>query len=171
MTGTTLETPQSKASSWNEEALHHRKHVKKLQRRIAKAAEQGDGFLLHHQHQLLNSHDARFTAVDKVARRNKGSSTPGVDGEANLSDKEKFDLVDQLDPFQAPQSLRGISIPKEDGTSRPLAIPTMHDRAVQELFKSALLPVWEPKLEALPASNSGGLSDATHPLAERSEAL
>ena len=40
-----------------------------------------------------------------------------------------------------------VSIPKPDGSERPLSIPTMDDRIMQSIIKTALEPEWEARFE------------------------
>lgn len=88
-------------------------------------------------------------AFDKV-KRNKGSKTAGVDG---VSVKEfKEHLSDNLCHLHKelkggtyiPQAVKRTYIEKEDGSKRPLGIPTMRDRVVQQALLNVLQPIFEP---------------------------
>ena len=92
---------------------------------------------------LTHSYHGKLLAVKRVTT-NKGKNTPGVDGVVWQTAPEKMAAVTDLDRRgYAPQPLRRIYIPKKNGRKRPLSIPTMHDRAMQALYKMALDPVAE----------------------------
>jgi RNA-directed DNA polymerase len=75
---------------------------------------------------------------------NRGKNTPGVDGVIWSTGRQKMAAVADLRRRgYAPLPLRRIYIPKKNGRKRPLSIPTMHDRAMQALYKLALDPVAE----------------------------
>jgi group II intron reverse transcriptase/maturase len=100
---------------------------------------------------LLKSTAARLLAVRQVTQLNNGKRTAGVDGKASLSHEERFELSDQLKrPINTwkHKLLREIPIPKKDGKTRILKVPTIADRAWQCLVKYALEPAHEARFHA-----------------------
>jgi group II intron reverse transcriptase/maturase len=87
-------------------------------------------------------------AAEAVLAR-PGSSTAGVDGKTRDYFKETYeeqlaDLVDSLKrKTYQPQPVRRVSIPKGNGKTRPLGIPTLRDRIVQEALRAILDPIFE----------------------------
>lgn len=83
-------------------------------------------------------------------KSNTGSSTTGTDGitidKYKIENKEIFikDIRESLRDYK-PQSVRRIEIPKPNGKKRPLGIPTMQDRLIQQMFKQILEPICEAK--------------------------
>jgi len=90
-------------------------------------------------------------AVRQVTQLNAGKKTPGVDGKASLKHEERLELIEELrinGNDWKHQKLREIPIPKKDGTTRTLKVPTMADRAWQCLVKYALEPAHEATFHA-----------------------
>jgi RNA-directed DNA polymerase len=121
------------------------RHVRRLQRRIVQAQQQGRKRKVRAlQFILTRSYSARCLAVRRVAE-NPGRHTPGVDRQKLDTPEKKAQAVEKLntEDYQ-PQPLRRIHIPKNNGRGlRPLGIPTMQDRAQQALHLLALDPVAE----------------------------
>ncbi|WP_265022360.1 reverse transcriptase N-terminal domain-containing protein [Wolbachia endosymbiont (group B) of Ischnura elegans] len=136
---------------WNE--IPWRKLEKssfKLQKRIYRASQCNDIKKMHNlQRLLLRSTSARTLAVRKVTQDNRGKKTAGIDGKANLNQKERLQLVYSLDIREKAKPSRRVWIPKPGKPSeyRPLGIPTISDRAKQTLVKMVIEPEWEAKFE------------------------
>lgn len=128
------------------------KDVFRLQRRVYKAIQAGDERRATSlQRLILKSTAARAMAVRQVTQLNAGKKTPGVDGKASLSYEERAELIEELRSIGSNwehQKLREIPIPKKDGTTRTLKVPTMADRAWQCLAKYALEPAHEATFHA-----------------------
>jgi RNA-directed DNA polymerase len=95
------------------------------------------------------------TNLNQAYRRvkaNKGA--PGVDGISieRVKDyvaKHKEEIVQSLlDGSYKPNLVRGVQIPKPDGSKRQLGIPTVLDRVIQQAILQVLEPIFEPKFSS-----------------------
>jgi len=127
------------------------RNVFRLQKRIYQAQLRGDFKRVRGlQRLLLRSYSARCLAVRQVSQDNRGKNTPGVDGVARLTQKQRMRMVKELRTFSSkPAPIRRVYIPKASNPNerRPLGIPVMRDRAEQALVKLALEPEWEARFE------------------------
>ena len=144
---------ESTSESWmNLNWKKFRKDLFRLQCRVFKAVRAGDKRkALSLQKLILKSKAARFLAIRQVTQLNVGKKTAGVDGRKSLNFKERFELEAFLKNTSNNwhhQKLRSIPIPKKDGTTRMLKIPTIADRAWQCLAKYALEPAHEATFHA-----------------------
>ncbi|NJO63315.1 MAG: RNA-dependent DNA polymerase [Richelia sp. RM2_1_2] len=129
-----------------------RKDLFRLQSRVFKAIRAGDKRkALSLQKLILKSSSARFLAIQQVSQLNAGKKTAGIDGKKSLNFNERFELEKLLKDSSNNwhhQKLRSIPIPKKDGSTRMLKIPTIADRAWQCLAKYALEPAHEATFHA-----------------------
>lgn len=129
-----------------------RQNLFRLQRRVWKAVREGNMAKARNlQKLILKSRSARLLAIRQVTQLNAGKRTAGVDGKASLDHFERMLLEQNLrDNYKKwkHQPLREIPIPKKDGTTRMLKVPTMQDRAWQCLIKYALEPAHEATFHA-----------------------
>lgn len=124
------------------------KKVFKLQKDIYKASVSGDIQEVRKlQKRLIRSYKARLLAVRQVSQDNRGKRTAGVDGIKSLTPKQRLELAGQLKITGKAKPTRRVNIPKPNGETRPLGIPTIQDRALQALVKMAIEPEWEAKFE------------------------
>lgn len=122
--------------------------VNRLRFKLGKKAKQEPNFKFYTLYQHIHRMDVLYVAWDLV-KKNKGC--PGVDGisidffdnrekvESLLRDIQKS-LKEQT---YLPQPVKRVYIPKSDGKLRPLGIPTIYDRIVQQATKLVLEPIFE----------------------------
>ncbi len=87
-------------------------------------------------------------AAWKRVRQNRGAA--GVDG-MRISDFRDFlakhwEMIRRklMEGTYRPSPVRRVEIPKSDGTKRPLGIPTVLDRVIQQAIAQILTPIYDP---------------------------
>ena len=122
--------------------------VRKLQNRLWAAAKQSEGRRFHALYDRIYRGDILWEAWERV-RANRGAA--GVDGLTLTAVEDDYGverlLCELRDALRAgnyrPAPVRRVEIPKPDGTKRPLGIPTVKDRVVQQATKLVLEPIFE----------------------------
>lgn len=94
--------------------------------------------------------DRNILLAYRTIKRNHGSKTPGTNKHniKYLEDKPIREYLDyiknRLDNYK-PQKVRRVEIPKSNGKTRPLGIPCIEDRIIQQCIKQVLEPICEAK--------------------------
>lgn len=94
--------------------------------------------------------DENIKLAYRNIKRNKGSKTAGVDGltikNVKKFSEEKFlEIIKKKLAWYSPKAVKRVEIPKLDGRKRPLGIPTIMDRIVQQCILQVLEPICEAK--------------------------
>lgn len=112
-------------------------------------AKAQEGHQFHNLMELITNRNNILLAYRNI-KANTGSGTRGTDGltirEYKVLNEKKFvnKIQNRLGNFK-PDVIRRVFIDKIDGTKRPLGIPTMEDRLVQQAIKQVLEPICEAK--------------------------
>ncbi len=118
------------------------------QKTLAEAAQANPEHRFTNLYSLMHWDSWIRAAMDTVLAR-PGSTTAGVDGKARDYFKDHYeDTVVRLrkdlkSKTYEPQPVRRVHIPKSNGKLRPLGIPALRDRFVQEALRAILDPIFE----------------------------
>ena len=100
-------------------------------------------------YRILFNEEMFYVAYQKIAS-NDGSMTKGSDGQTidnmSLSRIEKL-IATLKDESYQPQPARRVDIPKKNGKTRPLGIPSADDKLVQEVVRMILEAIYEGYFE------------------------
>lgn len=119
-------------------------------------ADSKNGKTFSHLMEIIESEE-NIKLAYRTIKRNSGSDTAGVDKRtikdlAKLSEEKYVKLIRKQFSNYHPRPVKRVEIPKSNGKMRPLGIPTMVDRVVQQ----CVLQVLEPICEAKFSENSNG---------------
>jgi RNA-directed DNA polymerase len=124
---------------------------RELQRKLYRAAKKCRNRRFHALYDRVFRPDVLWRAWQEV-RANGGSA--GVDGET-LEDVERRGVGNFLESISAdlkagryrPKPVLRVYVPKADGRQRPLGIPTVRDRVVQQACRIVIEPIFEANFE------------------------
>ncbi len=125
--------------------------VQDLQRKLYRKAKQDKGFRFYVLYDKVRLPHFLREAYRRCKAKN---GCPGVDGvsfkdvEAYGVDKFISEIIEELEnKTYKPQAVLRVEIPKANGKTRPLGIPTVKDRVVQMTVKLVIEPIFEADFE------------------------
>lgn len=111
--------------------------------------DSGNGQIFNNLMPLIEGEENIRLAYRNI-KRNSGSNTSGVD-RLTIKDIEKIpemkfvEIVKKKLQWYKPKAVKRVEIPKPNGKLRPLGIPAMWDRIVQQCILQILEPICEAK--------------------------
>ena len=100
-------------------------------------------------YRLLFNEEMWYVAYERIYAK-PGNMTPGADGQTidgmSLNRIEKL-IASLRDESYQPQPSRRVYIPKKNGKMRPLGVPAMNDKLVQEVVRMILNAIYEGSFE------------------------
>lgn len=96
------------------------------------------------------THPNNIKLAYRNIKANPGSKTPGVDNKSvidykNIKEEDVIRMVQSNLKWYKPNKVKRVYIPKPNGKTRPLGIPTFRDRLIQQCIKQILEPICEAK--------------------------
>lgn len=111
--------------------------------------ESSEGKIFNNLMNLITSNENILMAYRSI-KRNGGSTTPGTDN-LTIKDIEKLEPNELCDEVRRrlsnyrPKAVKRVDIPKPNGKTRPLGIPCIWDRLIQQCILQILEPICEAK--------------------------
>ncbi|MGI1814162.1 group II intron reverse transcriptase/maturase [Priestia sp. TGN 0903] len=111
-----------------------------------------EGIRFRNLYELITSENNILLAFRNI-KKNKGSKTGGTNGRTiiDIGEKEPDKIISyvrkRLENYE-PQKIKRKFIPKPNGKQRPLGIPTIEDRLIQQCILQILEPICESKFYA-----------------------
>jgi len=123
-------------------------NVDEMQRKLSQKAAQEPEHPFENLYGLL-CHEVWLRVAHHTVNSNQGRETAGIDKYtiSNFNGDVDGNITRLSEALKAktfePLPVRRVYIPKANGKTRPLGIPTIDDRIVQEALRMALEPIWE----------------------------
>lgn len=134
------------------------RYVSSIQRKLDKAvADKNKAKIRWYTHLLSKrSRAVKVLAVYHVTTHNQGKYTAGVDGVRMIRGRKgkneqlRLFLLDAIDIKKKPSPIKRVFIPKPNGKKRPLGIPTIADRIIQDILKRKACETMAPRMTLEP---------------------
>ena len=122
--------------------------VSEMQRKLSQWATESPNEQYRELYHLL-CNEGWLRVAHHSVNTNQGRETAGIDGKtmSHFNEDVEGNLQRLSEALKAktfePMPVRRVYIPKANGKKRPLGIPTIDDRIVQEALRMILEPIWE----------------------------